>query len=410
MNLVSGRPFWPAHNRPMPRYLPLREHLSCDVAVIGAGYTGSLISHQLNHLGLEVVTVDRRDIGAGSTSASTALIEYQLDADLNEFIELAGARHAVRAYRVARDAVGRLENIVRGLDDRCEWQRRCGLHLASSPSAIDVIRGEITTRRRYGFRAEWLPAKDLADEYGIRAPGALLYQEAAQVDPYRLAHTLLRDARSGGARAYARSEVRRFECQQGRVRLETTGGFRITARFAVFATGYESLGYIGRRLAQLVSTYALVSRPRKHWPAGLQTCVLTETRDPYLYVRSTADGRIMMGGEDEPFSNPSTRARHLRTKTRALLRRFDRWFPNLRPAVSRAWAGAFAATRDGLGYVDQAREYPNVYFVIGAGGNGMLFSMIAADILRDLIRGRTNRDAHLFRFDRPWNRTRQPRR
>jgi glycine/D-amino acid oxidase-like deaminating enzyme len=192
--------------------------------------------------------------------------------------------------------------------------------------------------------------------------------------------------------------------------LDTAGGCRITSRTAVFATGYESLGFIDRRQAQIVSTYALVSRPRRHWPPGLEACVFTETRDPYLYVRSTADGRIMIGGEDEPFSNPSTRARHLARSTRALLKRLDRWFPDLHPAVSRAWAGAFAVTHDGLGYVAQARKYPNCLFVIGAGGNGMVFSMIASDILRDLVRGKSNRDAHLFRLDRPWNRTRRVRR
>jgi glycine/D-amino acid oxidase-like deaminating enzyme len=126
-------------------------------------------------------------------------------------------------------------------------------------------------------------------------------------------------------------------------------------------------------------------------------------------MRTTADGRIMMGGEDEPLTTHGARTRRIPPKTRALLAKFERWFPDLDLAVSRSWAGAFAVTADGLGYVDQSAEYANTWFVIGAGGNGMIFSVIAAQILEDVFRGKANRDAHLFRFDRPWNRHRTPR-
>jgi glycine/D-amino acid oxidase-like deaminating enzyme len=37
---------------------------------------------------------------------------------------------------------------------------------------------------------------------------------------------------------------------------------------------------------------------------------------------------------------------------------------------------------------------------LGYGGNGITFSLIAAEIIRDYFLGRTNRDAHLFRFGR----------
>jgi len=70
----------------------------------------------------------------------------------------------------------------------------------------------------------------------------------------------------------------------------------------------------------------------------------------------------------------------------------------LKPDFS--WAGAFATTKDGLPYIGTIPERPNTYFALGFGGNGITFSVIAAEILRDLIQGKKNENAKLFMFNR----------
>ena len=62
-----------------------------------------------------------------------------------------------------------------------------------------------------------------------------------------------------------------------------------------------------------------------------------------------------------------------------------------------AWAGTFAQTEDGLPYVGALEKYPGCYFALGYGGNGITFSLIAAQIIRDAILGRPNRSAVCFR-------------
>ena len=65
-----------------------------------------------------------------------------------------------------------------------------------------------------------------------------------------------------------------------------------------------------------------------------------------------------------------------------------------------SWEGAFAITKDGLPYIGTIPERPHTYFALGFGGNGITFSVIAAEILCDLIQGRKNKNAELFRFNR----------
>jgi glycine/D-amino acid oxidase-like deaminating enzyme len=87
-------------------------------------------------------------------------------------------------------------------------------------------------------------------------------------------------------------------------------------------------------------------------------------------------------------------------KTRTLIKKFGRLFPDLPLEVAYAWEGAFGETKDGLAYIGVHTRFPQTFFALGYDGNGITCSVIAAEIIRDSFLGRTNRDAHLFRFGR----------
>ena len=134
------------------------------------------------------------------------------------------------------------------------------------------------------------------------------------------------------------------------------------------------------------------------WP---DRCLIWETRRPYLYLRTTDDGRVLAGGEDGPCAECHRSARWLRTKTARLAARVRRMFPALPFEVAFAWAGTFATTDDGLPFIGEADERPGVWFALGYGGNGITFSVIAARLIADAYAGRSNPDAAIFAFDRP---------
>ena len=67
---------------------------------------------------------------------------------------------------------------------------------------------------------------------------------------------------------------------------------------------------------------------------------------------------------------------------------------------SRFHISTFGETKDGLAFIGQIRQMPRCYFALGFGGNGITYSVIAAEIIRDALLQRPNADARLFRFDR----------
>lgn len=82
MKLTWGQPFWPGQSRSAECEHPITAACRCDVLVVGAGITGAMIADALVASGFDVLVVDKRQSGCGSTSASTALLLYELDTPL----------------------------------------------------------------------------------------------------------------------------------------------------------------------------------------------------------------------------------------------------------------------------------------------------------------------------------------
>ena len=117
-------------------------------------------------------------------------------------------------------------------------------------------------------------------------------------------------------------------------------------------------------------------------------------------MRTTADGRAIIGGEDDSFRNPARRDRLIPKKTERLAKKFRALFPKIPLQIAYAWAGTFGETKDGLAYIGPEADQPRVLFACGFGGNGITYSALAAEILLETIRGRLHPDADLFALER----------
>jgi glycine/D-amino acid oxidase-like deaminating enzyme len=400
MDLTSGSPFWPIKSGLLCTYPPLLRDVTCDVAVIGGGITGALVAYHLVKAGVDTLLLDKRDIGFGSTAASTGLLQYENDVPLHRLIRQVGERNAVRSYMLSLEAVKKFETLAGVLDQHCGFARRETLYAASTRRDLPGLRAEYETRRRAGFAVEWWTKTELARETSLPHWGAILGKDAAEVDTYRFTNGLLAAARRKGLRAFDRTAVTKYNLRPRGVELLTARGSRVRARKVVMATGYEALADLSGTPTALHSTYAIISEPLTNFTGWPRQRLIWETARPYLYLRSTDDGRAIIGGYDEPFRDPVRRDRLLAKKTRLLARRFKHLFPKIDFEIAYAWTGTFAETPDGLPYIGGHPAFPGAYFALGYGGNGITYGLIAAEIITDLVLGRKNSDAQIFRFDR----------
>lgn len=128
--------------------------------------------------------------------------------------------------------------------------------------------------------------------------------------------------------------------------------------------------------------------------------MIWETADPYLYLRTTSDNRILMGGLDDDFYQPALRDKRVKTKAKKLRAKFNKLMPSLPFYTDLSWAGTFASTKDGLPFIGSIAKLPHTYFALGFGGNGITFSEIAARLITDKLSGKSNKDLSIFSFDR----------
>jgi glycine/D-amino acid oxidase-like deaminating enzyme len=72
--------------------------------------------------------------------------------------------------------------------------------------------------------------------------------------------------------------------------------------------------------------------------------------------------------------------------------------PTVEAAFS--WAGTFGASDDSLGFIGPMPGRPRTLYALGFGGNGITTSALASRIVTDMVLGRANDDARLYRLDR----------
>jgi glycine/D-amino acid oxidase-like deaminating enzyme len=400
MDLYSGMPYWSVHDTVHPFYPQLQEDLRTDVIIVGGGITGALCAHAFNEAGIAVVVVDARPIGKGSTCASTALLQYEIDTPLHKLVDLVGERNAIRSYQLCARAVERLGEIASSIGVE-GFAKRSSLQYASKRGHVSALRKEHVLRAENGLPCTFLEDRnEVYKALGFDAPAVMRTSLAAEMDALEFTHALHTRNRENGVNVFQDTAVVDFRDNGAGIELRTADGHHLRARDLVYATGYESRDLLPRDVIQLHSTYALVSRvntAQQPWP---DKALIWETASPYLYLRTAPGGRIIMGGRDEAFRSPPLRDALLDRKTSALEKDFQKLFPDILLRHEYAWCGTFGSTKDGLPYIDQGPRDRHSHYALGMGGNGITFSVIAAEIIRDRILGRPNPDSGIFRFDR----------
>lgn len=401
MDLKSGYPYWAVRNGLMAAFPALREDISCDVAVIGAGITGALITDELVRHDYDVVVLDEREVGWGSTSASTALLQYEIDTHLVDLARRHGEASAVLAYRACADAVERAQELARPFRD-VDMASMDSLYLASRARDAGPLAQEFAARLRHGFDVEWLDRARTRARFGLDVPAAILNRPAARVDPYRWTFRLLGRAVRAGARVHDRTPIAHLAVTSRGVTLTTADGQRVRAKHVVMAAGYTAQKWLAERVASNRSSYAFITDPMTQDELGpLRDTLIWESARPYLYIRPTGDGRLLVGGADDALDIAVRRDAAVPKKAAGLCRKVQAMFPAVPWVPAFAWGGTFAETDDGLPYFGSHAQYgARVLFAMAYGGNGITYSVLGARLLRDTIERRSTALARLFSFAR----------
>lgn len=397
-DLRTGIPFWvkTPHSTIAADIKLTRDRF--DVIVVGAGISGALVAEALTRNRLSVLILDRRPPVRGSTPASTAMIQHEIDVPLTRLRRKIGADRADPAWLRSVKAVDDLVALARKLKIDCQMRRKPALYLAGDQMGARALANEATARHEIGIEARYLKRAELLETYGIDRPAAILSQASASANPAQLTAGLLATVLSRNARIVSPIEITDMAEMPGGIALATSKGEVLVADHAVFCTGYEYLPQMKTRSHHVTSTWALASRPLSGLPGWMRDTIVWEAADPYLYFRTDEAGRVIAGGEDEDASDANSDPEKLAQKARTIAEKLQDLTGVKLGKPAYTWSAPFSVTDDGLPIIDRVPGFERAFAVMGFGGNGITFSMIAAQIVSAAIARKTDPDADLFAF------------
>ncbi|UFM66501.1 FAD-binding oxidoreductase [Paracoccus sp. MA] len=396
--LRTAQPFWAETPHISAEHRAAPSQRRWDVVIVGTGISAALLAERLTRRKRRVLLVDRRQPVRGSSLASTAMIQHEIDVPLSRLMRQIGPDRAARAWRRSVKAVEELLRLSRRLGLDCQMQRKRALYLAGDEMGFRALETEAALRRETGIAAEFIPRQRLLGEFGIDRTGAIVSAASASANPAQLTAGLLRVAQERGAEIVSPFEVTDFAELADGVALGFSTGRVVVAGHAVFCTGYEFLPQLVSAHHRIISTWALASAEGVRHPAWLRDFLVWEAADPYLYFRTTPTGRIIAGGEDEASPDAYQDPEKLRRNAAEIARKLRETCGIRIGRPAYRWAAAFGDSDDGLPIFDAVPGCRRCHAVMGFGGNGITYSVIAAEVTTRRIDGHADPDADLYRF------------
>ncbi|UKB85155.1 FAD-binding oxidoreductase [Chryseobacterium sp. MEBOG06] len=401
MDLKSNEPFWLLKNGLMASYPSLKSDEKCDVLIVGGGITGSLVAHQMMEEGYNTILIDKRELCNGSTSATTSMLQYEIDVPLYELIDKIGEKGAVLSYKACSNAIDTIEKLSEKIRSKAGFKRKKSLYFASKKKDVEWLKKEYKARKENGFEVQWLESGKILEQFEFENTyGGILSKQGASIDAFQFAHELFMHNVKKGMKIFDKTEMVKVKEHKGFNLVTVDSGFQIKAKKIIYCIGYESKNLLKENFVDLKSTYAVVSEIDKNKFKNIGSTLVWNTDDPYLYMRTTDDGRLLIGGGDEDFYDAQKRDALLDKKEKSILKTLRKIKPDYDFYTDFVWAGTFGETKDGLPYIGEHEKFKNSYFVLGFGGNGITFSVTGMEMASLFMKNKKHPLSRYFKFGR----------
>ncbi len=398
-DLRGGTPPW-SQKLLQPNRPSVNQDFRCEILVVGAGVTGSLVAEHLASQGHEVCVIDRQRPGLGSTAASTAMLLWEIDRSLNDLTAMYGFERAANIYRRSFSAVSGLAELINTHSLACGLRHKRSLYLAAGNAGARELQAEHKLRMRAGLPGDFLDHLTLLEEFGLYREAAIHSIGSADADPLLLCQALLAAASAQGVKIFDAS-AENYDNSGQAVIVELDNGHIIEARHVVLATGYVMPDFVHSSLHKISSSWAIATPPQPPDAIWRDGVLIWEASENYSYARTTRDNRIIMGGEDDDrVIEPEERDRLMPEKAETILRKLNGLWSHAEPVAEFVWSGAFGATTDGLPLIGPVPGHPRIHAAYGYGGNGITYSYLASRMIAASIAGNNQPWFDDFAIDR----------
>ena len=394
----EGRQYAPTYwigtaGEPPPDDGPITHDIDVDVAIIGSGFTGltcAIFLAQEHGIKATVLEANRVSWGCSTRNGGQAQCNSGR-LRRSQWIQRYGLDTALKLHAEMCDAMETFKELIKDID--CDPQPGGHLYIAHRSRIMPVLEKEAKLLREvFNYDARILDADTVKREYvdDKEAMGAMHEPEGIGIHAGKLAFGYLKKARALGAKVHPSSPVTGWETRNGVHYLQTPGGIVRARAVAVATGGYTSQGLhpqLKNRLLPILSN-SIVTRVLT--PAEREACnfrttqVITDTRVLRHYYRLMPDGRVQIGSRSAITGNDAPQKKY----ENLLIGDLHRKFPALTGIqIDYSWWGWVDVSHDMMPRIVQPDPKQTIYYALGYGGNGVMYSAQAGRRMAQCIAG-----------------------
>lgn len=399
VQFVQGSPLFTNINKVKKQYNYLTEDIDTEVIIVGGGVTGSILGYYFSKEGIDSVILEKSRIAHGSTSITTSLLQYELDSNLMSLMESVPSEQVINSYKLGITALKEIEKFINENGNGCNYIKRDTLLYTAKDLEKKEIYEEYKIRKENGFNVKFINEEENPFSFDLKA-GLYAIEGGAELDPFKYTHQLLEVATNNGLRVYENTPVIDVKYNEEYVEAITSYNHKVKGKILVLATGYNTELFTDRNFGVKTYTYNIATKPLKDIKGWQNNVLIRDNESRYNYFRTTSDNRIIAGGEDTPFTdnfNPKIAIE----KYNILEQRLKNMFNEINDIkIEYKYCGAFASTKDNLGFIGKDPNKDKLWYALGYGANGILFAILGGLMLPKLYKGEEDEYLKYFKVDR----------
>lgn len=399
VQFVQGSPLFTNINKVKKQYNYLTEDIDTEVIIVGGGVTGSILGYYFSKEGIDSVILEKSRIAHGSTSITTSLLQYELDSNLMSLMESVPSEQVINSYKLGITALKEIEKFINENGNGCNYIKRDTLLYTAKDLEKKEIYEEYKIRKENGFNVKFINEEENPFSFDLKA-GLYAIEGGAELDPFKYTHQLLEVATNNGLRVYENTPVIDVKYNEEYVEAITSYNHKVKGKILVLATGYNTELFTDRNFGVKTYTYNIATKPLKDIKGWKNNVLIRDNESRYNYFRTTSDNRIIVGGEDTPFTdnfNPKIAIK----KYNILEQRLKNMFNEINDIkIEYKYCGAFASTKDNLGFIGKDPNKDKLWYALGYGANGILFAILGGLMLPKLYKGEEDEYLKYFKVDR----------
>lgn len=350
----------------LKKFNSLKGDLKTDVLIIGGGITGVLLASKLQEFGVQYALLEADRVCKGVTLNTTAKITSQHALIYNKILKEYGLEKAKLYYKSNQEAVEEFRNKCKKID--CDFEDKDAY--VYSLNRTDKITAELEALNKIGADFEFV--KTLSLPFTIA--GAIRFNKQAQFNPLKFINAII-----GDLNIYENTKVLGFD---GEAFVTDRG--RIFSNKTVVATHFPAFNKFGLYPLKLYQerSYVIALEDAKQVNG-----MYIDENPTGLSFRNYKDMLLLGGG--------SHRTGKEGGNWRELTKFKNQFYPTSKEVTR--WATQDCMSLDGIPYIGEySKVAPNIYVATGFNKWGMTSSMVASNLLSDLIMGNSNEYSELY--------------